>query len=113
MELNKLLNAFIYSTSGIKFLLKERAFVQELALGLGIIVLLCFSLNTMGEILYILSSYFLVLITESLNTCIETVVNRISSEKNPLSKKAKDIGSTAVFISLIHLGIVIILLIRF
>ncbi len=113
MELNKLLNAFVYSLSGIKFLLKERAFVQELILGIGIIVLLCFSQNAMNEILYILSAYFFVLITESLNTCIETVVNRISLEKNPLSKKAKDVGSAAVFISLLHFGIVLILLIRF
>ena len=113
MELNKLLNAFVYSVSGIKFLLKERAFVQELILGVGIIILLCFSHNIVSEILYILSSYFLVLITESLNTCIETVVNRISLKKNPLSKKAKDIGSAAVFISLLHFGIVLILLIRF
>lgn len=64
------------------------------------------------EILYIFSSYCLVLITESLNTCIETVVNRISLEKHPLSKKAKDIGSVAVFWSLVHLGIATVSLIR-
>ncbi len=113
MEFDKLVNAFIYSLSGIGFLLKERAFVQELVLGVGIVVLLCFSRNTTIEILYIVSSYFLVLITESLNTCVETVVDKISLKQNPISKKAKDVGSAAVFISLLHLGLVIILLIKF
>ncbi len=113
MKLSKLLGALIYSLIGIRFLLGERAFVQELVLGAGIIALLCFSQNAVNEILYILSSYFIVLITESLNTCIETVVNRVSLEQNPLSKKAKDIGSAAVFVSLLHLGIVVVLLIRF
>ena len=113
MGLNKLINAFIYSLSGIGFLLKERAFVQELVLGVGIIILLYFSQNTVSEILYVFSSYFLVLITEALNTCVETVVDRISLEKNHLSKKAKDIGSAAVFISLLHLGAVVVLLIKF
>ena len=113
MGFDKLVNAFIYSSSGIGFLLKERAFVQELVLGVGIVVLLCFSQNTMSEVLYIFSSYFLVLITEALNTCIETVVNRVSLEKNHLSKKAKDIGSAAVFMSLLHLGAIVVLLSKF
>ena len=113
MGLDKLINAFIYSLSGIKFLLKERAFVQELVLGVFLSVILYFSRNTLAEIMYILSSYFLVLITEALNTSIETVVDRISLEQNPLSKKAKDIGSAAVFLSFLHFGIVIILLIKF
>lgn len=112
MGFDKLLNAFLYSLYGIKFLLKERAFVQELVVGAFLCVLLFFSQNTLGEILYIFSSYCLVLITESLNTGIETVVNRISLEKNSLSKKAKDIGSAAVFITLVHLGIVVLLLIK-
>ena len=112
MCFGKLLNAFFYSLSGIKFLLQERAFLQEIMLGVVLFVLMFFSQNTKAEILYIFSSYCLVLITESLNTCIETVVDRISSEKNLLSKKAKDIGSAAVFFALVHLGIVLISLIR-
>lgn len=112
MYFDKLLNAFFYSLSGIKFLLQERAFLQEIMLGVILFVLMFFSQNTKAEILYIFSSYCLVLITESLNTCIETVVDRISSEKNLLSKKAKDIGSAAVFFALVHLGIVLISLIR-
>ncbi|MCR4623299.1 MAG: diacylglycerol kinase [Alphaproteobacteria bacterium] len=112
MGFDKLLNAFFYSLSGIKFLLQERAFLQEIMLGVILFVLMFFSQNTKAEILYIFSSYCLVLITESLNTCIETVVNRISLKKDPLSKKAKDIGSAAVFFALVHLGMVLVSLIR-
>jgi len=113
MHFSNLLKAFVYSISGVRFLLKERAFVQEVFLGVLLCVTLVFSQNTTGEILYIFSSYALVLISESFNTCIETIVDRISSEKSPLSKKAKDIGSATVFIALLHLGIVALLLIKF
>ena len=85
MHFSKLLGAFVNSISGMKFLLKERAFAQEVGLGLFLCVALFFSQNTTSEMLYIFSSYLLVLITESLNTCIETVINRISLEKNLLS----------------------------
>ena len=113
MHFSKLLRAFVNSISGMKFLLKERAFAQEIVLGLFLCVVLFFSQSTATEMMYIFSSYLLVLITESLNTCIETVIDRISPKKNPLSKKAKDIGSAAVFVSLLHLGTVSLMLIKF
>jgi diacylglycerol kinase (ATP) len=59
--------------------------------------------------LYLFSSYFFVLIVEAINSAIEITVNRISFEKHNLSKKAKDIGSAAVFFAILHLGIVWIL----
>ena len=46
----------------------------------------------------LVSSVFLVLIVELLNTGIETVVNRISTEQHHLSGMAKDTGSAAVFV---------------
>ena len=56
--------------------------------------------------LYLISSYALVLITEALNTCVETVVNRISTDLHDLSKKAKDIGSAAVLLALLNVALV-------
>ncbi len=109
----KILKAFRYSFSGLRFLAKERAFVQEIVLGMLLSVLLCLSRNALNEKMYILSAYCLVLVTEAINTCIETVVNKISLKQNFLSKKAKDIGSAAVFLTLLHLGILVVLLIRF
>jgi diacylglycerol kinase (ATP) len=54
----------------------------------------------------LIASCLLVLVTELLNSSIEAVVDRIGSERNELSGKAKDIGSAAVFISLWTAGIV-------
>ena len=48
----------------------------------------------------------LVLIVELLNSAIESAVDRISAEHHPLAKQAKDIGSAAVFISLINVVVV-------
>jgi diacylglycerol kinase (ATP) len=44
--------------------------------------------------------FVLVLIVELINSAIEAVVDRVSLERNPLSKNAKDFGSAAVLLSL-------------
>ena len=90
-------NAFLYSISGFKFMMQERAFKQELLLS-PIAIILTISFGTAA-----LSPYLLMLFAECVNTCIETVIDRISSEYHDLSKKAKDIGSFAVMITQINL----------
>lgn len=54
----------------------------------------------------LISSLVLILLAELANTAIETIINRISDEIHPLSKKAKDIGSLMVLTSFIGAGIV-------
>ncbi|MDR3224636.1 MAG: diacylglycerol kinase [Holosporales bacterium] len=91
-----------YSVSGILYLCGERAFRQELALGI-ILIAIEFFRDTPGNLrLYLFSSYCIILITEAINTAIETVINRISTDYHELSKKAKDIGSAAVIIAIAH-----------
>ena len=46
-----------------------------------------------------------VLVVELLNSAIEAVVDRISLERHPLSRNAKDLGSAAVFVSVIVAGL--------
>ncbi|MDR2875377.1 MAG: diacylglycerol kinase, partial [Methylobacillus sp.] len=53
-----------------------------------------------------IGSMLLVMLTELINSAIEAVVDRISPEKHELAKRAKDIGSAAVFISLLNLAVV-------
>ncbi len=53
-----------------------------------------------------IGSLFLVLIIEIINTALETTIERISSKQHALSKKVKDLGSAAVFLSLINAAIV-------
>jgi diacylglycerol kinase (ATP) len=48
---------------------------------------------------------FLLLIVELLNSAIETVVDRIGTERNELSGRAKDMGSAAVFLCLVLIGL--------
>ncbi|MEO1943884.1 MAG: diacylglycerol kinase, partial [Candidatus Thioglobus sp.] len=53
------------------------------------------------ERVLLITPIFIVLITEVVNTAIESVVDRIGSEHNELSGKAKDLGSAAVLFSLL------------
>ena len=55
----------------------------------------------------------LVLIVELINSSIEATVDRISLENHRLAKRAKDIGSAAVMLSLVNAGVVwLLILIR-
>jgi diacylglycerol kinase (ATP) len=53
-----------------------------------------------------IGSLLLVLIVELLNSAIEAVVDRVSLEQHPLAKRAKDIGSAAVLLALLNVGVV-------
>jgi len=52
----------------------------------------------------------LVLIVELVNSAIEATVDRISFENHRLAKRAKDIGSAAVMLSLVNAGVVWLLI---
>jgi diacylglycerol kinase (ATP) len=62
-------------------------------------------ISAIGRALMI-SSVLLLLIVELLNSAIEGTVDRISLDDHKLAKRAKDIGSVAVLISMINLIIV-------
>ncbi|MGH8641300.1 MAG: diacylglycerol kinase, partial [Burkholderiales bacterium] len=59
----------------------------------------------MGKALMI-GAVLLVLIVELLNSAVEAAVDRISLENHKLAKRAKDIGSAAVFLSLLNVPVV-------
>jgi len=52
------------------------------------------------------ASVLLVLIVELVNSALEAAVDRISLEHHQLAKRAKDIGSAAVFMSLLNVAVV-------
>lgn len=54
------------------------------------------------EFLWIILAIFFVLVTELLNTAVETVVNLVSPEYNPLAGVAKDVAAGAVLLSTLH-----------
>lgn len=79
----------------------QEAFRFELVIFLVSIPLAFFVAETNLQILLLLAVGILVLIVELLNTAIELVVDRIGLEFNKLSGQAKDVGSSAVFLSLL------------
>ena len=52
----------------------------------------------------LIGSVFLVLIVELINSALEATLDRISLEEHPLAGRAKDVGSAAVFVSLVNLA---------
>ena len=105
--LRRLWNAFGYSLAGLRAAYKhEDAFRQELHLAAVLIPLaLWLPATHIGKALMI-GSVLLVIIIELLNSAIEATVDRISLENHDLAKRAKDIGSSAVLVSLINAVIV-------
>jgi diacylglycerol kinase (ATP) len=100
--LRRLLNAFGYSVEGFKAAYKhEDAFRQEVRLAIILTPLAFYLGNSAIEIALMVASVLLVLIVELLNSAIEAVVDRVSIERHELAKRAKDIGSAAVFIALL------------
>ncbi len=103
----RLLNAFSYSCSGLKEAFRnEDAFRQEVLLA-SVLLPLAFLLehDMLGRALMI-ACVLLVLVVELLNSAIEATVDRISLDDHRLAKRAKDIGSAAVLITLLNLVIV-------
>lgn len=99
--LKRIFGAFMYSMEGFRSAWRyEHAFRQELALVVVAIIAALWLPVTPLEKLMLIGVFVLVLIVELLNSAVEAVVDRVSLEKNTLSKNAKDFGSAAVFLSL-------------
>jgi diacylglycerol kinase (ATP) len=105
--MTRLGNALVYSMQGFASAFRhEEAFRQEVLLALVLIPLaFWFEVSGLARAVMI-GSVLLVLIVELLNSAIEAAVDRISLENHSLSKRAKDIGSAAVLLSLINVAVV-------
>ena len=105
--LKRIYNAFFYSMAGLANAWKnEAAFRQEAFLAIVLIPISFWLGHDATQIGLLILSVFVVLITELLNSAIESAIDRIGSEQHELSKRAKDIGSAAVFISLVSLAVI-------
>jgi diacylglycerol kinase (ATP) len=105
--LRRVWNALFYSFAGLRSAWKhEDAFRQEALLAM-VMVPLAFMLtaNNLARAVMI-ASVLLVLIVELINSAIEATVDRVSLEQHHLAKRAKDIGSAAVFIALMNVLVV-------
>lgn len=105
--MNRIWRAFIYSLQGITSAWRdEPAFRQEAVLAAILIPVACvYAPNTLSLIAMV-GSVLLVMALELINTAVEAAINRISHDIHPLSKKAKDTASAAVFLGLLNAGFV-------
>ena len=98
---SRMWHAFGYSVAGLRSGWGETAFRQE-ALAAIVMVPTAFWLGqTWAETALLAGSVMLVMMVELLNTGIETAIDRIGPEWHDLSKRAKDMGSAAVLLSLL------------
>ncbi|MFL6676589.1 MAG: diacylglycerol kinase [Massilia sp.] len=97
----RIVTATVNTTEGVKSAWQnEAAFRQEsLALVIGVVTALSLKISAF-EKLVLIGVLVLVLIVELINSAIEAVVDRISLERHPLSKNAKDFGSAAVALAI-------------
>jgi diacylglycerol kinase (ATP) len=103
--LPRIVNAFHYSVDGFAAAWHhEDAFRQEMILAAVMVPIALFLPVTLIERILLISVVILVLIVEILNTAVEAAIDRHSFEINPLAKRAKDLGSAAVMLSLILAG---------
>ncbi len=110
--LRRLINAVGYSIEGFKAAYRhEDAFRQEVFLAIFLIPLAFYLEHQPIHRVLMVGSILLVLIVELLNSAVEAVVDRVSIERHELAKRAKDIGSAAVFIALLNVVVIWTLLI--
>jgi diacylglycerol kinase (ATP) len=102
--LNRVWHAMGYSLAGLRAGWSEPAFRQEATAALVLLPLSFWLGNTWLETALLAGSVLIVMIVELLNTGIETAIDRIGPEWHDLSKRAKDMGSAAVLLSLLLWG---------
>jgi len=98
---NRLKHAAGYSLQGLRAGWGEKAFRMEALLALVLLPAACWLARDWREWALLILPVFLVLITELLNSAIEAAIDRFGPEWHLLSKKAKDMGSAAVFLALV------------
>lgn len=99
----RLIRAIACSRAGFSAAWKnEEAFRQELLLALVLVPLALWLGDSGVERALLVGSLVLVVLIELINTAVEVVVNRISTDHHELSGLAKDLGSAAVSVSLVN-----------
>ena len=102
--LSRFWHATGYSMAGLRAGWAETAFRQETLAALVMLPLAFWLGRTWVETALLAASVVLVLVVELLNTAVEAAIDRIGPEWHDLSKRAKDMGSAAVLLSLLLCG---------
>ena len=102
--LSRMAHAFGYSMDGLRAGWEETAFRQEAMAAMAMVPLAFWLGNGWIEVALLAGSVLAVMVVELLNTGIEAAIDRFGPEWHALSKRAKDMGSAAVLLSLIACG---------
>jgi len=103
--LKRIVSAFRYSVDGFGHAWRhEHAFRQELMVAVPATVIALVLPISAFQKLALIAVLGLVLLVELINASIEAVVDRVSLERHPLSKAAKDLGSAAVALAITMAG---------
>jgi diacylglycerol kinase (ATP) len=84
---------------------EEEAFRQECLLALAVVPLGLWLGDSGVERALLVGPVFLVLAIELVNSAVEATVDRIGTERHPLSGIAKELGSAAVSVAFLLLGV--------
>ena len=90
-----------YSLAGLKAGWQETAFKQECFAAMVMLPLAVVISKSWVEMALLAGSVVLVMVVELLNTALESAIDRIGPEWHELSRRYKDMGSAAVFLSLL------------
>ena len=99
--LSRMWHAFGYSMAGLRAGWQEAALRQEMLAAVVLLPLSFWLGRNWVEVALLAGSVLIVLIVELLNTGVESAIDRIGPEWHELSKRAKDMGSAAVLLSLL------------
>lgn len=98
--LDRMWHALGYSVAGLRAGWRETAFRQEAIAALVLVPLAFWLGQTWVETAVLAGAVVMVMVVELLNTGVESAIDRIGPEWHDLSKRAKDMGSAAVLLSL-------------
>lgn len=99
--LERVWHALGYSVAGLRAGWQETAFRQEAVASMILLPAAFWLGRNWVEAMLLAGTVILIMIVELLNTSIETAIDRVGPEWHHLSKRAKDMGSAAVLLSLL------------
>ncbi|PUE49134.1 diacylglycerol kinase [Limnohabitans sp. 2KL-1] len=102
--LSRVWHAFFYSVEGLRAGWHEPAFRQEAILAVLVLPAAWWLGQSWTETVLLIGVVVAVLVVELLNTAVESAIDRVGPEWHDLSKRAKDMGSAAVLLSLLLCG---------
>ena len=99
--LHRVWHATRYSLHGLRAAWSESAFRQEAMAALVLVPLAFWLGRSWVEVALLAGAAVLLMVVELLNSAVEAAIDRVGPEWHALSKRAKDLGSAAVLLTLL------------